>query len=74
MPVVAEVVENVLALAAEKKLTVEIEDNVLLWVPKLDLVAFRELPPALQKAFEACLVITPEKETFEIVKEVKETA
>ena len=68
VPALATVVAACQEIATKKKLGINVEATVIEWEPSLDLKAYRELPEAIRKQFDAALIITPTKPTFEIVR------
>jgi hypothetical protein len=68
MPALATVVAECQAIADKKKIGLNVENAVIKWEPKLDLKAYRELPEVVRKQFDAALIVTPTKPTFEIVR------
>lgn len=70
----AAVVENCQTIAAEKKLQIDVEAAVIDWKPTLKLKEYRDLPKAIQHAFDQALIATPKPPTFEIVRISKDDA
>lgn len=68
LPALATVVAECQKLANDKKLGVNVEAAAIDWAPKLKLKEYRELPEVIRNQFDAALIVTPEKEKFEIVK------
>jgi hypothetical protein len=56
------------AIANKKKIAINVEETVIDWKPALKLTEYRELPEAIRKQFDAALIVTPDKPTFEIVR------
>lgn len=64
----ASVVAECQKMAAAKKLSMNIEENLIQWKPGLKLKEFRELPADIRKEFENALIIEPAPNSFEIVR------
>lgn len=68
LPALATVVAECQAIADKEKLGINVEAKVIEWEPKLKLKEYRELPAKVRKQFDAALIVTPTKPTFEIVR------
>lgn len=68
LPALATVVAECQKISDEKKLGINVEATVIDWKPSLKLDPYRELPKAIQKQFDAALIVTPTKPVFEIVR------